>query len=71
MFDLYQKGMYAKIGLRTTRATDGYKFELNLPHVGSYTKSPYYTRANMWNKLPVNIQHMNKKEHLSVKLEIV
>ena len=39
MFDFRQRGMYAKTGLRTTRATDGYKFELTIHHVRSYAKS--------------------------------
>ena len=63
MFDLRQSEMYKKQEVRATRATEGYIFDLVIPHTGLYNKSPYYVGANMWNRLPVNIRNMNKKEH--------
>ena len=60
MFDLCQKGLYEKKG---TIAIEGSEFELLTPHMGLYAKSPYYVGANMWNRLPVNVQNMNNKEY--------
>ena len=57
MYNLYQKGMYEKIANRATRAADGYTFNLTIPNMGVYAKSPYYVGASMWNLLPVNVQN--------------
>ena len=56
MYDLYQKGkMYEKIENRATQAADGYTFDLTIPNMGVYAKSPYYVGASMLNLLPVNV----------------
>ena len=69
MFDLRQKGMYEKKGNRITRVTEGYTFELSIAHMGLFVKSPYYIGANMWNRLPVNIQKMNNKERFKNEIK--
>ena len=68
MFDLRQKGLYEKKSTRITHATDGYRFELLTPHKELYAKSPHYVGANMWNRLPANVQNMNNKEHFKREL---
>ena len=65
MYDLYQKKMYEKIANHATRAADGYIFDLTIPNMRVYAKSPYYVAlvgASMWNLLPVNVQNKNNKE---------
>ena len=68
MFDLRQNNMYKKKGIRMTRANDGYIFDVSIPRIGIYAKSPYYSGANMWNKLPVNMQNMSKKDSFKCQL---
>ena len=53
---------------RVTRATDGYKFDLKIPHSGIYPKSPYYVGANSWNNLLPNIQNMTSKAQFKKEL---
>ena len=68
MFDLRQKGLYEKKSTRITCATDGYRFELLTPHKELYAKSPHFVGANIWNRLPANVQNMNNKEHFKREL---
>ena len=50
MYELCQNRMYEKTVNRPTRAAEGYMFDLTIPHMNVYSKSPYYTGANMWKK---------------------
>ena len=68
MYDLCQNRMYEKIANRPTRAAEGFTFDLNILHMGVYSKSPYYMGASMWNLLPVNIRNLNNK--IQFKYEI-
>ena len=69
MYDLRQKGLYERKANRVTRAAEGYTFDLTVPHMGVYAKSPYYVGASMWNALPVNIQNLNSKERFKCEIK--
>ena len=62
MYDLCKQERYERIANRVTRATNGYVFDLTMPHMSVYSKSPYYVGANMWNSLPINIRNSDSKE---------
>ena len=62
MYDLYKQRLYERIANRVTRAANGYVFDLTVPHMSAYSKSPYYMGANMWNSLPINIWNSGSKE---------
>ena len=68
MYDFRQKGMYEKKTNHMTRAADGYTFELTVPHIGVYAKSPCYPGANMWNSLPVDTQNLNNKSQFKCEM---
>ena len=61
--------MYEKIPNRVTPATEGYIFDLTIPQLGVYAKSPFYVGANMWNLLPVNIRNSNTKVRFKNELK--
>ena len=69
MYDLCRNRMYEKVASRVTRAADGYTFDLTVPHMGVYAKSPYYVGANMWNVLPLNIRNSNTKAHFKYEIK--
>ena len=52
---------YEKVGARITRQGNKYIFQTDVPTVGAYTHSLYYLGANLWNKLPFNIQNAKTK----------
>ena len=68
MFDMSQMKLYEKKGNRVTRAADGYKFDYSTAYTGVYSKSPFYVGANMWNKLPINMQNLHNKDQFKREL---
>ena len=58
MYDLCRNRMYEKIANQVTKAADGYTFDLTVPHMGVYAKSPYYVGANI-----------NTKAHFKYKIK--
>ena len=68
MYELCQNRKYEKIPNQPTRAADGYIFDLAIPHMGIYNKSPYYIGASMWNLLPVDVRNLNNKYEIRERL---
>ena len=56
MFQLRVNNMYEKEKPRATRAYQGYIFDLKVPNMVIYAKSPYYIGTNKWYSLPVNLK---------------
>ena len=68
MYDLYQQGMYERNVTRVTRAANGFTFDLMVPRMSVYAKSPYYVGANVWNLLPTDIRNTDSKDEFKQKM---
>ena len=62
MYENKIRSMHERIGVRNTRQTDKYIFDINLVNLELYSRSPYYIGSKFWNGLPKPVQDLNTKE---------